>query len=453
MKLKKTLKKKRGGVGTSTVTTPPTHPLRTNEQILAITAQQEEAANFVPSDEMKSIIALCPNAEICLDLSTQYKQSIFDYFDKFHNFASTDYASPLGKESANGIVLKVPFLKGGYSVNMVLKIARNQYADNLSYEFAVGTEFINYVINIFPNFVATLGLYQFGEEEYNYVIACVNQKIPVNLTSLHLSPVDLNWREACKKPTRQAVLIQHFQKFQTIDAEIRNNFRDTLLEMPCILFQIYFCLDVLKDQFTHYDLHAGNVGFYKLSDDIYFLLKYHFNDGTSLVIPTVYLAKIIDYGRCHIPKTSDIVTQICHESACHPACGDSSGFQIIKGIGNEDADDATSSFYWINPIVRNQSHDLRFIADNQRQILGKYRFCDRIEYKSRYGTNEDLRDFSDTDRIVRNVSGARKALQKFLVEYWFRQNHIDAHYIRQGLTLAGVINIYEDGRPYEMTNA
>jgi uncharacterized protein YabN with tetrapyrrole methylase and pyrophosphatase domain len=30
-------------------------------------------------------------------------------------------------------------------------------------------------------------------------------------------------------------------------------------ELPSILYQVYFALSVLKDEFTHYDLHTNNV--------------------------------------------------------------------------------------------------------------------------------------------------------------------------------------------------
>jgi hypothetical protein len=69
--------------------------------------------------------------------------------------------------------------------------------------------------------------------------------------------------------------------------------------MVQILLQIYIPLGLLEKQFTHYDLHTGNVLIYTLPANKYVTLTYTIPGRTEPIkMKTKYIAKIIDYGRC-----------------------------------------------------------------------------------------------------------------------------------------------------------
>jgi hypothetical protein len=78
----------------------------------------------------------------------------------------------------------------------------------------------------------------------------------------------------------------------------------TVYDLMCIYYQILLALHIawVEIDFTHYDLHLGNILTVNL-DDYYFIPYYlRFKDGQQrlIYIRTRILVKIIDYGYAHI---------------------------------------------------------------------------------------------------------------------------------------------------------
>jgi hypothetical protein len=67
----------------------------------------------------------------------------------------------------------------------------------------------------------------------------------------------VNWTEACIRPLRISILIQHLKGCKTID-----DITDPI-EFMCILCQVYIPLGLLSNVYTHNDLHPDNILMYE----------------------------------------------------------------------------------------------------------------------------------------------------------------------------------------------
>jgi hypothetical protein len=402
-----------------------------------------------PNFNERLLKMVCTNSGVCLDFG-KYNDLVKQYFDNFMNFNITRPAKRIGKPSENGAILNISYVKNDYQSYAILKISCAKSADNLMYEAYVGKKFINKYIDIYPCFTETYGLFSIPDILlYENLINDMNNNKSVVVKSLnliHLENFEID--KICINPTQYCVLIQYFDSYNSIYDEIKNGFLFTSKEMPCILYQIYFCLERLKDEFTHYDLHSENGGFYKPFPDKYIIINYHLENGKIMSFPTIYISKIIDYGRCHIKETKQIMDDVCQNKICHPDCGDNYGFNVIRGIPREKADDPKSEFYWINPLITNKSHDLRLIANFKSRFKNKFNFFNDIVYLDKFGTPQNLTPYNKTDKIIRNVSDMRESLEDFLPE-WCKNELTEKYYMDKGITKAGDIHVYTDGRPYE----
>jgi len=286
------------------------------------------------------------------------------YFDNFKNFKLAKSATRIGAPSQNGAVLRVPFEKNGYKTYALLKFSVSEETDNLMYEAYAGFNFINKYVNIYPIFTETYGCFLLpNKDKYLNVMRDIYNNIPVKIDNLNLKSLSLDkfsFETACANPTYITPLIQYFDNFNTFTNEYNNDFLNTYLEMPGLLYQLYFALERLKDCFTHYDLHGNNAGYYKPFTNKYIVMNYHLENDDIISFPTIYIAKIIDYGRCHfcncvVPGTNDIINQLSFYNC------NKKGFYWIRGTQGKPANDPKSSNHWVNPLVKNNSHDLRLL--------------------------------------------------------------------------------------------
>ena len=127
-----------------------------------------------------------------------------------------------------------------------------------------------------------------------------------------------------------------------------------------VLFQIYGALHKLRNQFTHYDLHTGNVLLTELPE---YYFSYNFNTGNNVYnVHCKYMVKIIDYGRSYCEKSSKLINDLCNN--VYDA--------KIKRLCNRNSwDTNVNGYYWAisNPtnqwkvisVLNNKSADLKLI--------------------------------------------------------------------------------------------
>ncbi len=290
-----------------------------------------------PDNMTKLLQLVCQNPDKCLALGP-YADPLKHYFEDFRNLSLVDSSSikVLSKNTANGFVFELPFVKNGYRAYTAFKMAARADSDNLFYEYYVGKFFINKYLNILPCFVETYDYYLFNHPYFwlkTRIAAKENLKlnIPDYIIRKEVDETDYdNFTESCAENRRGCILIQHFDEFRSLHDEFSPLWMpktkvQTKVKTPATaaktrvakakagvaevtqydamqsLFQVYFGLHYLGNRYTHYDLHAGNVFLYKpygSQSKKYILMRYHFTKtGVTVTFKTRHIAKIIDYGR------------------------------------------------------------------------------------------------------------------------------------------------------------
>jgi len=114
------------------------------------------------------------------------------------------------------------------------------------------------------------------------------------------------------EPTKFCILIQDINKPVTLGDFFRqfNSNPKWGLHLFFILLQIYLPLGKLMDNFTHNDLHNGNILLYELPTNEYVEMEYDLEDGSIIKFSTQYIVKIIDYGRCYFKRDNSCSSQV-----------------------------------------------------------------------------------------------------------------------------------------------
>lgn len=154
----------------------------------------------------------------------------------------------------------------------------NTARDNMTHEFFIGY-FLNQIRDKVPNFMYVYGLF-----------ACNR----------------IDWGRPCYNPlgrltdSEHYMLIERVYPGQTLNEFSKNNDMDFNFFMSMYL-QVMAAMAIAYDmaQFTHYDLHTNNV---LIQDVPYAETVYipYIVDGRSIYIKANKIAKIIDYGMCHL---------------------------------------------------------------------------------------------------------------------------------------------------------
>jgi hypothetical protein len=266
---------------------------------------------------------------------------------------------------------------------------------------------------------------------------------------------DAAWfKMSCVENKDICTLIQHFDKFRSVADERKNNPRNIQYEIFNILYQVYFPLTILKDVYTHYDLHANNVFLYKpYEGNKYIQIRYHLLSGSIIEFPSEYIVKIIDYGRNYfdngLTNTKKILKDyVCKASQCRPECGFNSGYRVIQG----DEDDADAEFSWVFPNKKNISHDLRF-ASYFHDKLKNANLFDKFEYGGFEGKYKDKsfkkngmpEKLGGDSRNIYNIVNFRDSLEAF-IDIWNGQKMKKKY--DDTWQKKAIMDIYEDKRPY-----
>ncbi len=400
---------------------------------------------------------VCSDSGACLAVGTEIKR-INQFFNHYTDFAyAINPVKSIGAPSANGFIKEITYRRDGYMSYAIFKSSITHYSDNLMYEYEVG-QYINQQNKFFSCFLETYGLYMYNSVPvWNYF---KDTKLThVDSLSRHTTVIpDIDYIKGCRDAKYIAILIQHINNAISFDEFIRHALAEPNLvkrkyelniDVFYILYQIYFVLDVLKDEFTHYDLHTGNVLLYEPVKNGYITYHYHLKSGETVEFQSKFIAKIIDYGRCYyhesdVHNSKNTYDRICKIDACKPECGKNVGFEIL---GPEKF---PGSFYHISSQVRNKSHDLRLANMVKAHLLSSNsvihvnkELLQRIVYKHRFGTPE--RENGDP-YTIHNVSDIRAMLEHIVLAESFKEENVryNASFFK-----IGDMHMYEDRRPME----
>jgi hypothetical protein len=408
----------------------------------------------------KHLEFICSDSGVCI----AFGQNIAEINRFFKGFTDFTYAlSPIkqiGKDSVNGFVKEISYVKEGYKADAILKSSRTYESDNLVYEYLVGIKYVNRIMKRFPCFLETYGLYYYSDPSKWTIMSGSGPVHVSNLKHLQLQTTT-DYSKACRESKYAAILLQHIKNATPIiDYTGAANYnRFMKCDMVYVLFILYQALSTISKEFTHYDLHDSNVLVYEPEKGKYIEYHYHNEDGSELVFYSPYIPKIIDYGRSFFNNgnlnSRKIRDKICSETDCNPKCGQDSGFGWLD----------PTPFITISSSQKNESHDLRLlriIANNMEELLNIHHTkpteatfveTDKVLKKviygvslpqknKAYGTKENLKI---TPAKIYNVNGAYAAIKEVIMKPAVIAEN-QRNYSRVS-DLIGSLHVYHDGRP------
>lgn len=331
---------------------------------------------------------VCSDKGECMTFGKEFFR-IHKFFNQFVDFAySSAPIKHLCAPSANGMVLEVPFARDRFESNALMKIVQIKSAkmpDNLYYEFMVGC-FINQFALKFPCFVHTYGAYVCSPEFIDQVtdLATAPSAPPIimkdhvkDITLIqnafdHKNPVNNgSIDKSCQTPKQFALLTQFFSKSQTLWDYTKQDIYKLGSRFVPMLYQVYSALSCMASQFSHYDLHIGNVLVVQLPPNT--IIEYYYyppNSGEPLVFKLDVICKIIDYGRCYFDDkqtgwSSDQVASLVH-TLCHVSTNnDWQGYPFRFGTNrNNQTVDLSLAYYltkYLRPYHTPYEDELEFI--------------------------------------------------------------------------------------------
>jgi hypothetical protein len=350
----------------------------------------------------KYLKMICSDSGECFAIGSNEKNKIKKIFENYENFKfAYQFAKRVGQTSVNGFVYEISYSKNGYQSNSLLKSSVKVDSDNLYYEYLVGMSYINKMNNMFPCFTETYHILRNSSDKLkkemmkNKVIAMSEIESEYEFVTIDEK---INIRDSCTKSDQLAILVQYLKNPSTINDYLdapEEDFTDT--ELGQLLYQIYGPLSALGSNFTHYDLHLGNVLFYKLKEKTYITMKYVYKDQ-SLSFNTKYIAKIIDYGRTYFHadmnnNSKTILKKVCDEPMCNDddeICGDEAGYQWMIPPSKEDIQSGHfEKNGFICSSIPNISHDLLFAKHLKNRVNGPVNdILNKIHYTGQFGTKE-----------------------------------------------------------------
>ncbi len=362
---------------------------------------------------VKYLNTICSDSGECLAFGRESAE-IRQVFTDFIDFRHLKKTKRVGELSSNGFVLNLHYETMNYKANALLKSSHGTMSDNLFYEYLAGILFINKVNQIFPCFTETYHLFKHNSTDTKKMIRTNSVNVNNYSAIVKLNSCDKTMAknveecidDSCKNGGDYAILVQYINNPISIDSFMKKHEDDSLFEqqMLCILYQIYYPLSYLKDDFTHYDLHTKNVLLYKLPIGKFVSIQYrNTTTGTFTTINTNYIAKIIDYGRCFFSDFGD--NNLLSSKSILKTVNDSFVCKTkgINEIGFNFRDRKhTAENHYISCLKKNESHDLRLasIVVKRSEKMNKLFGSDRIIYTGSYGTPENI---TYDDYHIRNL--------------------------------------------------
>jgi hypothetical protein len=379
----------------------------------------------------KYLKMICNNSGECLAIGNRQNEKIKKIFENYENFnIAYQFAKRVGKKSMNGFVYEISYSKNGYQSNTLLKSSVNKTSDNLYYEYLVGVNFINIINNVFPCFTET---YHILRNKSDKLKKKMMKNTVIEMTEIESEyeflPTNdkLNLRESCTNSDKLAILVQYLKNPITIDDYLDNKYDESFTnkELSQLLYQIYGPLSALGSNFTHYDLHSGNVLLYELKNKTYITMKYVYQNE-SVIFNTRYVAKIIDYGRTYFYANEDnnsesILKRVCNESLCNDKetgeiCGEGAGYQWLIPPSEEDREGGHfMDNQFICSSIPNVSHDLLLAKSLRYKVDGPVRdILRKIVYTESHGT-EEITVPSKNPSYINNVYDMELNLRNYII--------------------------------------
>lgn len=414
--------------------------------------------------------SVCSDSGMCLVFGTKTTE-IKNFFNNYINF---DFAkSPLkriGNISDNGFVNEITYKREKYVSNSIIKSSINKNSDNLFYEYLCGIV-VNKWNKVFPCFLETYGLFAYKDEiSWSKVkdnnttsISVFNKSVDLlcgDNISVNSELFNKVLKNSCDNSKYIAIMIQHLKDVVSlndliINQEDKHYFFNN--ELILLLFQVYYPLHILKNNYTHYDLHLDNVLIYQPNRNGYIEYNYVLLNGNTIRFKSKYIVKIIDYGRSFFDddtnehlKSKYIRKKICNETSCKPYCGSNVGYSWLNLSG------ALRNQYYIYSMISNKSHDLRLlkilkdmskIYKINKNIYSIYSFLNKVKYNTHYGT--PVAKINKYPTTISDVTDAFKGLSELIDNDEYQENN-NNNYLN--IIKLGDLYIYENGRPMKFVS-
>ena len=319
---------------------------------------------------------VCAKSGECL-LFGAHAGKISKFFNDFIDFKyATSQWTRLKQSSANGIITVIHYEREAYNASSILKMGINPSSDNLLYEFLNGLV-INQFAKNYPCFLETYGMFVVGTTTDDIFIDEIPDKLALDQFRTNTSSTDIKDYPlycafdrsmdikklqnsydaadiACKYPEHLALLTQYIDGSITLHEFLKSpEFKAKPHIIWSILYQVYYGLAQLRNNFTHYDLHTQNVLLVPLPAGKCMRFTYNARDRNGSIINISFLStwivKIIDYGRCYaksiqtkhnkIVESTTFKYTVMGTSACKVRKnGRASGFLSINNLINRSTD-------------------------------------------------------------------------------------------------------------------
>ena len=444
---------------------PKTHTSVPKQVITSIQRKQatKKIARFIKTSN-RFLQVVCEDSGQCMSFGNKVHE-IVNYFNGFTDFKHAENCIvSIGDVSSNGFVRQLKYSKNGYTAYAVLKSAADIDTDNLVYEYVVGIKFVNRVIQQFPCFVYTYGLF-FYKSFRDYLTMRDEVDTISGSNFLPKSLVlqkEIDYKKACSQSRYASILIQNLNKVDSFGDALSDNTGNFIkYQLTNVLFIIYHALSTLSKVFTHYDLHRGNVLIFRPYKETTIQYVYHMTGSKTIMFKCPFIPKLIDYGRCFFDNgnvtSKSVYQKICSIPECGK-CGQDYGFTNLS----------PTEFYGISVQKKNESHDLRLVYELDKlvkfinigmresdyrkaysykkleKVIQKVKYGETLSTsKKSYGTPEDT-TLHPKGNVVANVTDMFNELKKIV-------SHPDVmkENMAHPLNVAGIFHVYEDGRSME----
>jgi hypothetical protein len=384
--------------------------------------------------------SICSNSGICIAFGRN-NEEIKKFFHGFSSFDFVENYIPIGEPSSNGFVYSVNYLHRGYQASAILKSSSHTKSDNLLYEYQIGLAINTSFYNRFPIFVETYNKYYLYPDQATWKQFQKNTytgKLKDALTPYK----NIDYIRSCEKSKYLSILVQHLANASPLK-KMNTSLNFVRHELSYALYQIYFSLSMMANDFTHYDLHYNNVLVFTPDPNKYIQYHFHTQDSKVISFKSRHMIKMIDYGRSYFRGVSENIEKtVCGTTECDPNCGKEFGYRM------EETERSLISY--ITPWKKNISHDLRLLnmvinnlpyprpyGSPESTIFLKLH---NVKFRAMYGTPEVMESGIPTNAI-KNVHDAEHQLRHLILTPGFQQ--INEGYAA-GFTKIGDLHVYFD---------